>query len=114
MHALIPLVAARGLAPEVQLLYAWLSTTVTWRLLGAGKLTVTVPEAVLPWEFCTGYGKVAVAAAVFPGIDSMKPPLASTTRVPPEGAVDAVVTIVRARLFGSELPNRRPGEESFR
>src|SRR5215472_2369343 len=114
MHALIPLVAARGLAPEVQLLYAWLSTTVTWRLLGAGKLIVTVPEAVLPWEFCTVYGKVVVAAALLPGIDSMNPPLASTTRVPPVGAVDAVVTTVRGRLFGSELPNRRPGDAIFR
>jgi hypothetical protein len=49
----------------------------TGRLLGAGKVTVTVPavEEGLPWEFCTVYWKVFVVAVVGAGErDTAKPP----------------------------------------
>src|SRR3974377_2272738 len=91
-----------------QLLYSWASNTLTERLLGAGKLTVTVPgKLVFPWEFCTVYWKVNVVAVAFVGRDTVNPPWASQS-TPAGGALD--VTTVRGRLFGSELPNSRPGD----
>jgi hypothetical protein len=84
-------------------------------LLGAGKLTVTVPgELVLPWEFCTVYWKVTEVAPVFEGSDRMNPPLGSTTRVAPAGGVGAgEVTTVIGKPLGSEFPIRRPGDAIF-
>ena len=77
----------------------------TVRLLGAGKLTVTVPVAVLPWEFCTVYEKLA--EGVPDATDAVNPPLASITT--PVGSVVGRTTL-KGRLFGSEFPNKRPGE----
>jgi len=84
-------------------------------LLGAGKLTVAVPVAGTPWEFCTVYEKVAVPAEVLPGTDKVNPPWASISTVPvlaPRVTAGGVAgtTTLRVRLFLSVLPSSRPGE----
>src|SRR5271165_263068 len=112
----------QALSP-LQFLYACASSTFTCRLLGGGKLTVTVPGLALwlPWEFCTTYLKLTgtiVVAVEGDGNASVNPPAASTLPHPPAGIVALVhagsVTpdnaTLRGRLFGSELYCSRPGE----
>ena len=67
-------------------------------------MTVTVPLAVLPWEFCTVYVKLPVKPDA---TDAVKPPLASITT--PAGSVGGTTTDI-GKPLGSEFPNRRPGE----
>ena len=79
-------------------------------------MMVTVPGALdLPWEFFTVYEKVATVAVVGAGLrDTVNPPWASTSRVPPAIVGAGEVTTVRGRLFGSVFGARRPGDAIFR
>jgi hypothetical protein len=70
-------------------------------------VTVTVPDAVLPWEFCTVYGKFNDVPDV---MEAVNPPLASITT--PVGSVVGTTT-VKGKPLGSEFPSKRPGDGTF-
>ena len=75
-------------------------------------MTVTDPMPdLLPCEFCTVYEKLTGVAVVGAGLrDTVNPPWASTSRVPPAIVGAGEVTTVMGKPLGSEFGARRPGD----
>jgi len=79
---------------------------VTERPLAAGKVMDAVPEPVVPSEFFAVKLKVYTPADA---TDAVKPPFASTRRLPPENVGAGDVATVSGRPAESLQPARTPG-----